>query len=64
MMITTKQRSIRNETISHHTYAHKQDKSHTFILRRLSKGKAIVDIKEYLVENYIHILNHVNASLL
>lgn len=41
--------NIKAEKISsHHTYTSKQDKTHAFVLRGVSKGSEIPDIKEDL----------------
>lgn len=38
--------NIRAEKIPHHTYTQKQDKSHAFVLRGLTNGTEIDDIRE------------------
>ncbi|CAH1104277.1 unnamed protein product [Psylliodes chrysocephalus] len=44
--------NIRTEKIPHHTYTQKQDKSHAFVLRGMTTGTEIEDIKEDLQESY------------
>ncbi|CAH1099728.1 unnamed protein product [Psylliodes chrysocephalus] len=44
--------NIRAEKIPHHTYTQKHDKSHAFVLRGMTKGTEITDIKDDLQESY------------
>ncbi|CAH1098904.1 unnamed protein product [Psylliodes chrysocephalus] len=44
--------NIRAEKIPHHTYTQKQDKSHAFVLRGMTSGTEIEDIREDLQITY------------
>ncbi|CAH1106697.1 unnamed protein product [Psylliodes chrysocephalus] len=45
-------KNMKDEKMSYHTYTHRDDKSHAFVLRGLAEGTKINDIEEELEEEH------------